>query len=114
MNMETTEKTKKKTKSLPYILSGGFLTEDFVIKQSGLLILIVVLIVIFISNGYSCQKKLTRIEDLKSELRDVKYENLVIATQLTSSSRQSQIEALLESKGIELSGPTTPAFELYK
>jgi hypothetical protein len=111
--MRTEEKTKEKS-SFWGIFRGDFLAEDFVIKQSGLLVLIVILIVIFISNGYSCQKKLTRIEDLKGELRDVKYESLVITTQLTSNSRQSQIEELLESKGIELSGPTTPAFEIYK
>jgi len=111
----STENTKKKKKNpIRYFIAGEILTEDFVTKQFKLLILIVILIIIFISNGYSCQKKLTQIEDLKSTLKDVKYENLVLSTELTSNSRQSQIEALLKSKGIELAGPTTPAFELYK
>lgn len=105
---------QKKRNPFKYIIGGEILTEDFVIKQSKLLILIVILFIIFISNGYSCQKKLTQIEDLKAELNDIKYQNLVIATQLTSSSRQSQVEELLAQKGIELAGPKTPAFEIKK
>ena len=109
------EGAKKKKKNIfRYIVIGDFLKEDFVIKQSKLLVLIVILVIIFISNGYSCMKKLSRIEELKAQLNDVKYENLVISTQLTSNSRQSQIEELLRKKQIDLKNPTTPAFEIYK
>ena len=100
--------------SIKNFLVGNILTEDYVIKQSKLLVLIVFLFVIFISNGYSCMKKLTKIENLKAKLMDVKYENLVISTELTSNSRQSQVEALLEAKGIELSGSKSPALEIRK
>ena len=111
----STEGTKKKKKNIvKYLVIGDFLKEDFVIKQSKLLVLIVILVIIFISNGYSCMKKLSRIEELKTQLTDIKYENLVISTQLTSSSRQSQIEVLLKQKQIDLKNPTTPAFEIYK
>ncbi|MDR0427875.1 MAG: hypothetical protein LBH12_04645 [Dysgonamonadaceae bacterium] len=104
------KESNRKKNFWQYFFGGEILKEDFVIKQSKLLILVVILFIIFISNGYSCQKKLTQIEDLKAELRDVKYENLVISTRLTSSSRQSQIEVLLGKKGIDLASPTTPAF----
>lgn len=117
--MDTTEEKKKTAKkkkrfSLNHILGGEILAEEFVIKQSKLLILIVFLIIIFISNRYSCAKKMTLIEDLQSELMDVKYEHLIISTELTTHSRQSQIETLLERKGIELAGPKTPPYEIKK
>lgn len=105
---------RKRKLSLPHILGGEILVEDFVIKQSKLILLIVFLIIVFISNRYSCAKKLTRIEDLNRKLTDVKYENLVISTELTLHSRQSQIELLLERKGIELSSPKVPPFEIRK
>lgn len=109
------ENEKKKRKNpFRYVIGGDILTENFVIKQSKLLALIVLLIILFISNGYSCMKLLTQIEDLKIELRDIKYESLVISTELTSTSRQSQIEELLERKGIELKSSTLPAFEIEK
>ncbi|MDR1370248.1 MAG: hypothetical protein LBJ72_09025 [Dysgonamonadaceae bacterium] len=96
------------------ILDGEILKEDFVVKQSKLIILITFLFVLFISNRYSCLKKLTEIDRLKTELKDIKYENLVISTQLTTNSRQSQIESLIEEKGLNLSGSKTPAYEIRK
>lgn len=105
-------KKKKKKVSFINILGGDILKEDFVVKQSKLLIMIAICFLIFIGNRYSCMKKITQIEDLKRELNDIKYENLVLSTKLTNASRQSQIEKLLESKGIELSVSKTPPFEI--
>ena len=107
---------KKKTRkiSVKDVIDGRFLTENFVSKQLKLLLLIVVLIIVFISNSYSCMKKLAEIEQLKIELADVKYENLVLSTKLTSVSRHSQVKELLKQRGINLSNPTSPAFEIQK
>jgi hypothetical protein len=105
---------KKKKLSVGSILGGEILKEDFVVKQSKLIILITFLFVLFISNRYSCLKKLTEINRLKTELRDIKYENLVISAQLTTNSRQSQIESLLKEKGLNLSGSKIPAYEIHK
>jgi cell division protein FtsL len=111
----TESKTKKKKKnSLSHILGGGFLTEDFVIRQSKLLILIVFLIIIFTSNRYYCTKKLTEIENLKTKLQDVKYENLIISTELTSHSRQSQIEEMSAKKSIGLRSSKASVYEIHK
>ncbi len=105
---------KKKKVSIGSVLGGDILKEDFVVKQSKLIILITFLFVLFISNRYSCLKKLTEIDRLKTELKDVKYENLVISTQLTTNSRQSQIEALIVEKGLNLSSSKTPVYEIKK
>ena len=107
-------KKRRRNLSVKKVIGGEFLIEKFVSKQLGLLVLIVVLVVIFISNSYSCMNKLSEIEALSTQLRDVKYENLVLSMQLTSSSRQSQVKGLLEQKGINLSSPTSPAFEIKK
>jgi len=107
---------KRKTwlDSIRDIIGGRFLTGEFVRKQVKLLVLIVGLIIIFISNSYSCMKKLAEIEQLKIELADVKYESLVLSTKLTSVSRHSQVKELLKQRGINLSNPTSPAFEIQK
>ena len=114
--METNYKRPKKKKkfSLSSILKGDILNEDFVIKQSKLIIMIAFCFTIFIGNRYSCMKKITQIEDLKRELRDLKYENLVLLTKLTENSKLSQIEALIESKGLDLSGSNSPTFIIEK
>ena len=114
-NTRITKGTKNSKKNAFFkVLGGDILTEEFVTKQFKLIILIVFLILVFISNSYSCMKKLTEIENLNSQLKNLKYENLVISTELTTHSRQSQIEELLKVKEIDLSASKTPAFEIRK
>jgi len=105
---------KKKKPSLSYILGGKVLTEDFVIKQSKLLLLIFCLILLFISNRYSCSKKLTEMDNLKQELVDLNYEQVLLTTRLTAISRQSQIEELLREKGIELTKENITVYQIRK
>jgi hypothetical protein len=105
---------KKSKVSIFHILSGGILTEDFIAKQSKLVIMIGILLVLFIANRYACLKKITEIDDLKKQLVDVKYEDLDVSTELTANSRQSQIEELLEKRGLNLSGSKMPPFEIKK
>lgn len=109
-------KTKKKEKrlSLLYILGGGILKEDFVIKHTRMLVFIVVLIFFFIGNRYTCMQKLREIDKLQQRLRDVRFEALSISSELTGNSRQSQIEFLIEEQGIDLEGAKTPPYNLYK
>lgn len=95
-------------------LRGEILAEDFIVKQFKLVFLIVFLIFIFISNRYSCTKKQVIIENLTVKLRDVQYENLNISTELTTNSRQSQIEELLEEKNIKLSVSKSSVYEIHK
>jgi cell division protein FtsL len=107
--------TKERGKNwLSYILSGVWMTEDFVVRQSKLIILIVFLIIVSISNRYSCMRQLTKIENLRTKMEDMKYENLVISTELTSKSRQSQIEDLFVKKGIELRSSRAAVYEIHK
>ena len=114
-NSGTTREAKKSKKNtFSKVLGGDILTEEFVTKQFKLIILVVFLILVFITNNYSCMKKQTEIENLKSQLKNLKYENLVISTELTTHSRQSQIEELLKAKEIDLSASKTPAFEIRK
>jgi hypothetical protein len=105
---------KKKKPSLSYILGGKVLTEDFVVKQSKLFFLIFCLILLFISNRYHCSKKLTEMDELKKELVNLKYEQVMLTTRLTRISRQSQIEELLREKGSELSKNNTTVYQIRR
>ena len=111
-NYRQSQKRKKKKVSFSKILGGEILKEDFVVKQSKLLIMIAICLILFIGNRYSCLKKITQIEDLKKELRDLRYENLVLLTKLTEKSRQSQIIEIIESRGLNLSCSNGPVYEI--
>lgn len=110
--MHSTKKEKKI--SILYIIGGGILKEDFILKHTRMLALIVVLLFFFIGNRYSCMQKLKQIDKLQQQLRDVRFEALSISAELTGNSRQSQIEILLQENGLELEGAKAPPFELYE
>jgi len=105
---------KKKKSSLSYILGGKVLTEDFVVKQSGLLLLIFCLILVFISNRYYCSKKVSEMDRLKNELIELNYEKVFLTTRLTTVSREPQIEELVREKGIELTKGNTNIYQIRK
>ena len=116
--METGKQQKKNMTdnrfSLLYVLGGGILKEDFIVKHTRMIVLIVILIFFFIGNRYTCMQKLREIDHLQQKLRDVRFEALSISSELTSHSRQSQIELLIEEQGIELEAAKNPPYELYK
>jgi len=108
------KQSKKKTSSFIELFRGDILKEDFVVKQSRLIFMIALCFIIFIGNRYACMKKVSQIEDLKKELKDLRYENLVLLTKLTANSRQSQIEMLIKSKGLDLSNSNSPTYIIEK
>ena len=116
LDMETKQKEKKKENrfSFLYILGGGILKEDFIVRHTKMIVLVVVLIFIFIGNRYVCMQRLREIDRLQQQLRDVRFEALSISSELTGNSRQSQIELLIEEQGIELEAAKNPPYELYK
>ena len=66
--METKQKEKKKENrfSFLYILGGGILKEDFIVRHTKMIVLVVVLIFIFIGNRYVCMQRLREIDRYNS------------------------------------------------
>jgi len=96
------------------LFNGKLLTEDFIIKQSKLLLLIFCLILVFISNRYYCSKKLTEMNNLKNEQVKLQNEQVDLTFRLTKITRQTQIEELLKGKNIELTKENTTVYEIHK
>ena len=115
MTNETNTASKPKRQlTLLYILGGGVLKEDFIIRHTRLIVLVVVMLFIFISNRYTCLLKLREIDRLQRELKDVKNESLAVSGQLTGSNRLSQIELLVKEKGLDIETAQTPPYIIRK
>jgi hypothetical protein len=112
--MSKEKQRKRRRLSLLYILSGGILKEDFVVRHLGMISLIVFLSLIYIGFRYVCLTKLREIDRRQQELREVQYEAVSLASQLTGSNRQSQIEDLIKAKGLNLGSAQTPPYILYR
>ncbi len=92
------------------ILGGEILTRDFIAKQFKLVLLIIFLLVFYINNRYVCLQKISEINKLKRELKDAKFESLTRTTELMSRSKQSQIEKMINDRGVYLESPKSPPY----
>ena len=109
-------KKKKKNikKSLMHILGGTVLTDDFFMKNTRFIITLIVILILQISNRYTCIERLENIERLQNELKREKYESLTISAKLISVSRSSRVKQLVEQHGLELEEPKSPIYKIEK
>ena len=103
------EAAQSTTFTLRKILGGDFLTAEMLRRQIGVILLIVVFVIIYISNRYSCQQKMLEIDKLNVELQDAKYRSLSSASELTERCRESNVlEMLRNNRDSTLKIPTLP------
>ncbi len=95
-----------------YVLSGSVLTEDFFVKNTLFIGVILMLMVFYISNRFTCIEQTRKIEDLQKELKDAKYEYQTVSSQLTGLSRQSQVVKQVEQDELGLEMSKTPTYEI--
>ncbi len=121
MTKENTNKKKKKEQdssakhmSFRSIIGGDILANDFLRRQTKLLILIMVLTVLYIDNRYSAQQDLIEIDKLKNELVDIKYDALTRSSELMEKSRQSRIEEYVSNGGSDSQTATSRPYLIKK
>lgn len=90
------EKPLSKILSLRMILGGDFFTAEFMKKNVGLILLIVIFTLIYVANRYSCQSGLLEIDKLNKELQDSKYKALSSASELTEKCRETHVLEMLK------------------
>jgi len=95
-------------------LTGEFFNEKFIRNNLRFFLLVLFLLILFILNRFACTQKMLQIEALKKELQEAEYENRVILNEVTTRSRQSQIEQQLKEKGINLSTSKNRIYEIKK
>lgn len=105
---------KEIKKRIMYIVGGTVLTEDFFIKNTRFIITLFVIIVLYISNRYSCIEKVATIEKMQKELKDAKYESQTISAKLISVSRETRVKEMVEKNGLELESPKEPIYRIKK
>ena len=96
--------------SWPPNSSAGILAAEFFRRQVKLLVLVMVLVIFYINNRYECQQQMIRIEELKKDLTDIKYDALTRSSELMEHSRQSRIEEYIATKQSDLQSATTPPY----
>lgn len=106
--------TSPKHMSVKSILGGDILANDFFKRQTRLLILIMVLTIIYINNRYESQQEMIKIDRLKKELTDIKYDALTRSSELMEKSRQSRIEEYISQEESTLETATSRPYLIQK
>ena len=88
------EAKEEQDTSSPFSLSrtlGGVIISRFVKRQMGVVLLISVFILIYISLRYMCQKKLVEIDRTETKIVSARYKATVCTSKLTEESRESNV-----------------------
>lgn len=92
---------------------GGAIVAKAVQKQIGLVLVVTVFLIIYITNRYVCQQQIVKIDKLERQLVEIRFKATVATSELTERSRESNIINMLEAKGDStLTVPTTPPYIL--
>lgn len=110
--MKKDGKASKLKNKVMYVLSGSVLTEDFFVKNTVFIAVVLVLMVLYISSRYNYIEQMSKIESLQKELKDAKYEYQTVSSQLTAVSRQSQVIKLVEQDQLGLEISSKPSYEI--
>lgn len=74
----------------------------------GHLVFIAFLIFIYITNNLDTERKLRAINDLQSEIKELRYEHITTQSQLMNMSKQSEVLRRVEDEGLGLKELTEP------
>lgn len=108
------EAKEEQDTSSPFSISktlGGVMIARAFHKQIGLVLVVCVFLIIYISNRYVCQQKMVEIGKIEKETERAKFKAIVCTSMLTEKSRESNVMHLLSSYGdTTLKIPTDPPF----
>ncbi|KAA6351294.1 hypothetical protein EZS27_001440 [termite gut metagenome] len=106
----TKKNTNKKKSTLRSFLLGDIWVTGFLTRHIRLLSLILAFVIFYIHNRYASQKEMIKIDKLKHDLIDIRYDALTRSSELLERTRQSRIEEYISEKGSDLQTPTNPPY----
>lgn len=110
MNEQT--KKNKKQSSFAKFWHGDI---SIIKKHLGLIALVIVLAIFYVSNRYTVQKQQIEIAKLKRELTQLQYLNLARSSELMEMTRESKIEEYVQKNKSDLQTLSEPPYKItYK
>lgn len=112
--MSKGEKNQKARKGniIGKVLYGQIISIDFFAKHWLTAFAALTVIMIFITNKYNCQTKMEEIRRLTTELEIVKTERIRVRSAYMSRTRESSMQHLVDSLGLNLHVQEKPPYKL--
>ena len=93
------------------ILDGTILTSDNSIRLLPFILYLTFLAILYIGNTYYAEKTVREIENIKTGLKELRYEYIATKAELMFQSKQTEVAKNLEAIGLKES--TTPPQKIY-
>lgn len=106
------EKPQLKDNILRRLVQGRLLTGHFFMRYWLQIFVIIAMVLVYITNRYSCQRSMEQIKTLTSRLEVVETESFRIRGIYMSRIRESAMRARLDSLGIPLSVQIRPPYHI--
>ena len=100
--------------SLKSIIDGSMLTVRSVVKQLPFILFLVFLALIYIANRYHAEKMIRQIDSLKTEVKDLRAEEITTASELMNLNRPSNVQNLVTEKQLGLKLTGEPPYKIVK
>ncbi|MFI3330522.1 MAG: FtsL-like putative cell division protein [Rikenellaceae bacterium] len=106
-----TPEPKKRSKTLSAmssVVTGNILLD---LKDMGVLrhlIKVIIVIMLYMSNGYSMYNRYREENALKREIKELRAKSVTISSQVMNATRQSEILRELKLRGLDICSSTTP------
>lgn len=97
---ESNGTARKVTRSFFEVINGNVLTREYVVRNIPFLVFLTFLMLTYIGLGYYGSSRLRKIENLKSEIIELKSEYLSTSTELNMVSGQKQIADSTAAMGL--------------
>lgn len=105
------EKEEERTRlTLSAVLGGDILGGHWFRKQFWYIVMVVAMLIVYVSNRYSCQQEMIQTKMLSDTLLDRRYKALTRSSQLKEKTRRSYIEETLTDTTLQTAN--TPSFNL--
>ena len=79
------------------VLGGDILSGKWFKREVWVLVMIIVMIIFYITNRYTSQQNMIKIDGLKKELTEIRYESMTRSSQLMQRTRESKVEEFLKN-----------------
>lgn len=94
------------------IIYGQIISSDFFARHWLAIFAAITIIMIFITNKYNCQTKMEEIRRLNTELEIVKTERIRVRSAYMSKTRESSMQQMVDSLGLNLRVQERPPYKL--
>lgn len=84
------------------ILNGEIFTRPFFSKQLSYVLFVTFLAFCYIANHYKVEELVTRLAEVKKELKELRSESITTSSQLMNISKQSEVLRRIREEGIDL------------